>query len=68
MEETEYGEFLGFEAVTLVPFDLEGINRSLMQPDEIAYLNKYHETVYEKIAPFLNEDERAWLRKATRAI
>ena len=68
VEETEYGEFLGFEAVTLVPFDLEGINRSQMQPDEIAYLNKYHETVYEKIAPFLNEDERAWLRKATRAI
>ena len=66
--ETEYGEFLGFEAVTLVPFDLDGILPEMMQPDEIEYLNRYHETVYEKIAPFLTEEERTWLREATRAI
>ena len=68
VEETEYGEFLGFEAVTLVPFDLEGIIAEQMQPDEKEYLNRYHETVYEKIAPFLTEEEREWLREATRAI
>ena len=68
VEETEYGEFLGFETVTMVPFDLEGILPEQMQPDEIEYLNRYHATVYENIAPLLNEEEREWLREATRAI
>ncbi len=65
---TEYGEFLQFVEVTLVPFDLDGILPEMMQPDEIAYLNQYHKTVFDKIAPYLDEDERAWLRDATRAI
>ena len=67
-EKTEYGEFMGFEEVTLVPFDLEGIAAEQMQPDEIDYLNRYHETVYEKIAPHLSEAEREWLRAATAEI
>ena len=67
-EETDYGRFLKFEEVTLVPFDLEGIDAARMQPDEIEYLNAYHETVYNKIAPHLNEEERAWLRLATARI
>ena len=67
-EETEYGKFLEFEEVSLVPFDLEGIDTAQMQPDEIEYLNAYHEMVYTKIAPHLNEEERAWLRSATASI
>ena len=67
-EETEYGQFMEFEPVTMVPFDLEGIVPEQMQPDEIDYLNRYHEVVYEKISPLLNEEEREWLRKATRKI
>ena len=66
--ETEYGKFLGFEEVTMVPFDLDGILPDQMQPAEREFLNRYHETVYETIGPFLNEEERAWLREATRAI
>ena len=66
--ETDYGRFLRFEEVTLVPFDLEGVDAAQMQPDEIEYLNQYHEMVYRKIAPHLNEDERAWLRSATAGI
>lgn len=66
--ETEYGKFLGFEEVTLVPFDLDGIDVKQMQPEEIAYLNAYHERVYQKIAPHLNEEEREWLRSATAGI
>ena len=66
--ETDYGKFLEFEEVTLVPFDLDGINIEQMQPDEIEYLNQYHETVYQKIAPHLNEEEREWLRSATASI
>ena len=65
---TEYGEFLKFEEVTLVPFDLEGIIPEQMQPDEIEYLNAYHETVYREIAPYLNEAEQEWLRKETQKI
>ena len=67
-EETEYGQFMEFEPVTMVPFDLEGIVPEQMRPDEIDYLNRYHEVVYEKISPLLNEEERGWLRKATRKI
>jgi Xaa-Pro aminopeptidase len=67
-EETEYGKFLEFEEVSLVPFDLEGIDTAQMQPDEIEYLNAYHKMVYTKIAPHLNEEERAWLRSATASI
>lgn len=65
---TDYGQFLRFEEVTLVPFDLDGILPEQMQPDEIEYLNRYHQMVYDRISPYLNEDERAWLRSATRAI
>ncbi|MDO4869793.1 MAG: aminopeptidase P family protein [Bacillota bacterium] len=67
-EETDYGKFLEFEEVTLVPFDLDGIDAAQMQPDEIDYLNAYHERVYSQIAPYLNEEERAWLRSATASI
>ena len=67
-DETDYGEFLKFEEVTLVPFDLEGIIPQQMQQDEIDYLNAYHETVYQKIAPHLNDAEREWLREATKSI
>ena len=66
--ETDYGKFLEFEEVTLVPFELDGINIEQMQPDEIEYLNQYHEMVYQKIAPHLNEEEREWLRSATASI
>ena len=65
---TEYGDFLKFEPVTLVPFDLDGIDPAQMQPDEISWLNAYHERVYTAIAPHLNEAECAWLREATRPI
>ena len=67
-DKTDYGEFLQFEEVTLVPFDLEGIIPEQMQQDEIDYLNAYHETVYQKIAPYLSDAEREWLREATRNI
>ena len=67
-EETEYGQFMGFEEVTLVPFDLDGILPEQMQPDEIDYLNNYHEMVYNNIAPHLTGKERQWLREATRGV
>ena len=65
---TDYGQFMCFEEVTLVPFDLEGILPEQMQSDEIEYLNQYHQMVYEQISPHLEDEERNWLRAATREI
>lgn len=67
-EKNENGQFMEFEPLTLVPFDLDGIDPALMNEEEKARLNAYHQTVYEKIAPHLNDAEKAWLKKATRAI
>ena len=67
-EATEYGQFMEFEAVTLAPIDLDGINPELMERKEIEYLNNYHKKVYEEISPFLNEDEKEWLKEYTRTI
>ena len=64
-EETECGRFLKFETLTLCPIEMSPIIKELMTPEEIQWLNDYHSMVYERLAPYLNEDEKAWLRKAT---
>ncbi len=66
--ETAYGEFLKFENLTYCPFDLEGIDRSLLEPGDIAMLNAYHKHVYETLAPFLSKEEALWLHYETREI
>ncbi|MEF9990680.1 MAG: aminopeptidase P family protein [Romboutsia sp.] len=67
-DKNEYGQFMDFEVVTLAPIDLDGINASLMEHSEKAYLNKYHNMVYDKISTFLTEEEKTWLKEYTRAI
>ena len=67
-EKNKYGQFMEFECLTFVPFDLDGIDKSLMMPDEIEWLNNYHKQVYEKVSPRLNAEEAAWLKEVTRAI
>ena len=64
-EETECGRFLGFETLTLCPIETSPIIKELMTPEEIQWLNDYHTMVYERLSPYLNEDEKAWLRKVT---
>lgn len=56
---------MGFDTLTMVPFDLEGIDISLMTEEEIDYLNNYHKKVWENISPYLNEEEKQWLKKRT---
>ena len=63
-----YGQFMGFENLTWVPFDRDGIDASLLNKDELAWLNQYHKDVYEKVSPLLNEAEAAWLAEATAPI
>ena len=67
-EKNKYGQFMDFECITFVPFDLDGIDKSIMMADEIEWLNEYHKQVYEKVADRLTEEEAAWLKEATRAI
>lgn len=67
-EKTEYGQFMCFEHLTMVPFDLEAVVPEQMNAQERALLNAYHAQVYEKISPYMEEDEKEWLKEATRAI
>lgn len=67
-EKNEYGQFMYFDTLTMVPFDLDGVDPSIMTEREKQLLNDYHRTIYETIGPKLDEDEREWLKEATRAI
>lgn len=67
-EKNEYGQFMEFETLTMVPFDLDAILPNELSGREKKLLNAYHKKVYEKIAPSLNEEEAAWLKQATREI
>lgn len=67
-EETAYGQFMCFENLTMVPFDLDAVEPALLTDHEKELLNAYHRDVYEKISPYLNEEEKKWLKESTRAI
>lgn len=54
--------------ITYVPFDLDAINPDIMNAEDKERLNTYHATVYEKVSPYLNDEEKEWLKKYTRAI
>ena len=69
LEMNEYGQFMGFEAITCAPIDLDAVIPEQMTARQREWLNAYHAFVLEKLEPLMaNEDERAWLRHATRAI
>ena len=67
-EENAFGQFMCFEHLTMVPFDLDGVIPEQMTAKERELLNAYHKQVYETISPSLNEEEKEWLKEATRAI
>jgi Xaa-Pro aminopeptidase len=64
----EFGEFLDFETLTLCPIDTRCIERSLMRADEIAWLNDYHATVRQRLAPRVAGAALAWLEARTQPI
>ena len=66
--QNEYGQFLYFETITLIPFDLDAISLDMLNEENRKLLNDYHKRVYEEIAPHLNEEEKAFLKKYTSAI
>ncbi len=67
-KETEFGKFLQIESLTLCPIDTTPIDVEMLLPEEIAWLNDYHAEVYARLAPHLDEEEKKWLKNATKAI
>lgn len=65
---TEFGKFLQIEPLTLCPIDTTPIDVDMLLPEEIDWLNAYHHSVYEKLSPFLDEEEKKWLENATKPI
>ena len=68
VEETEWGQFLTFENVTICPIDTRAVDVSLLTQEERDWLNSYHEEVYEKLSPMLDDGVKSWLRKMTEKI
>ena len=64
-QETEFGKFYKFEPLTLCPIDKKAITLEIMTDEELVWLNEYHQMVYDRLCPFLNEEENTWLKEAT---
>lgn len=67
-EDKDYGLFLKFKPITLCPIETSLIDVSMLTKNEKNWLNDYHKNVYDKLADFLDYDEKMWLRKKTQAI
>lgn len=67
-DKNEFGQFMYFEPITFVPFDLDAVDASLLSAGEKALLNNYHKDVYTKISPYLTKEECEWLKIYTREI
>lgn len=67
-EKNEYGQFMKFETITYAPIDLDAIDPELLTKKEKQLLNDYHHMVYEKLSPYLTEEEQKWLQVYTRAV
>ena len=67
-KETEFGKFLQFESLTLCPIDKAPILKELLTQEEIAWLNAYHQHVFDTLSPHLSDEESAWLREACATI
>lgn len=65
---TEFGKFLQMESLTLCPIDLIPVDFSMLQPEEIEWLDTYHRDVFEKLFPYLEGEDLEWLREATRPV
>lgn len=63
-----FGKYLKFETLTLCPICTKGIIKELLTAEEVEWLNEYHRTVYERLSPDLNNEEKEWLREACKAV
>ena len=63
-KETQFGQFLQFESLTLCPIDKAPIIKDLLLQEEIDWLNQYHQQVFDTLSPHLDDEEKAWLKEA----
>ena len=66
--ENFYGQFLKFEPMTYCPYEIDAIDVRYLEDCNIAQINAYHKMVFDRLSPYLNEDEKAWLAHETRVI
>jgi Xaa-Pro aminopeptidase len=66
--ENEFGKFLGHETLTLFPIDQAMIDTDLLSKEELVWLDNYHQMVYDRVSPHLNEDEKSWLKEKCKAL
>ena len=57
-----------FETLTMFPYDLKLIDRTMLQAEEVAQINEYHALVRSKLNPYLSVDEQAWLAEKTKEL
>jgi len=67
-ESTEFGDFLRFDTLTLCPIDTHPIDKSLMNPEEISWLNSYHQRVYDELEPLMDGELKAYLKEITKVL
>ena len=67
-QKTEYGQFMRFDNLTMVPYDFDAMDMDMLTELDKKHLNDYHREVYDKISPYLNEDECAWLKEVTKEV
>ncbi len=67
-EKNEFGQFMEFETITFLPYERKAIVVEELKPEELDWINRYHATVYEKLSPHLNDEEKAWLKDKTQPI
>ena len=67
-QNNEFNEFYAFESLTLAPIDTTLVKKELLEQTQINWLNQYHEKVFEKIAPFLDDEEKEFLKEMTKAL
>ena len=67
-EKNKYGQFMRFDMLTFIPIDLDAIDPEELTKSEREWLNNYHRQCYEKLSPFMTDEENEWLKEYTRAI
>jgi len=67
-ESTEFSDFLRFDTLTLCPIDTKAIEKSLLNPEEIEWLNNYHQWVFDELEPMVNDELKVFLKEITQPI
>lgn len=68
LKDNEFGDFMGFETLTLCPYDRDLIDKKYMSEESIKFLNNYNKLVYKKLSKYLTKDENNWLKQMTREV